>query len=108
MPESRHNPGAGAVLDIGGNVGALLVSTGPELDEAEIEICPVDRPEARTHSQVHARRAGDRVSHAALFPALTAGGYRILAHPGAPPTHDDPVVTVAGGQVTLARLADPA
>jgi hypothetical protein len=108
MPESRHNPGAGAVLDIGGNVGALLVSTGPELDEAEIEICPVDRPEARTHSQVHARRVGDRVSHTALFPALTAGSYRILARPDAPPGPDDPVVAVTGGQVTLARLADPA
>jgi hypothetical protein len=107
MSESRHEPGTGAVLDIGGDIGALLIMTGAELDEAEIEICPVDRPEARTHNQVHTRRVGDRVSHAALFPALAAGRYRILARPGAPPAQDDTVIAVTGGQVTLLRLTDP-
>jgi hypothetical protein len=39
-----ENPGAGdgmVVLDIGGDVGALVVSTPAELAGVEIEICPV-------------------------------------------------------------------
>jgi len=40
--------GRGAVvLDIGGDVGALVIGTPAELDGAEIEICPVGRRAGR-------------------------------------------------------------
>jgi hypothetical protein len=50
----RHNHGGGSnnlVLDIGGDTGALLIHTGPELDQAEIEISPGQDPGApRRHN----------------------------------------------------------
>jgi hypothetical protein len=45
-PPTPENPHAGegmVVLDIGGDVGALLVSAPSDLDGAEIEICPSGR-----------------------------------------------------------------
>src|SRR3954469_23729461 len=45
------------VLDIGGDVGALLLVAGPELAEQEIEISPgTDPATPRSHNGVHARR----------------------------------------------------
>ena len=58
------------VLDIGGDVGALVITTGPDLAEEEIEISPgVDPTERREHNVVHARRDRDAVmAYAAVFP----------------------------------------
>jgi hypothetical protein len=106
MTETPHMPAAGAVLDIGGDVGALIITTGPQLEEAELEVCRVAKPHLRTHSQVHPRPVGDRISYAALFPSLTAGAYRLLAHPGAPPTSQDRLVMIHGGQVSRISLSD--
>jgi hypothetical protein len=94
---------AGAVLDIGGDVGALLVATDPEMVGVEVEVCPVDGPVIRTHTAIHRREVGSSVSHSGLFPALAAGSYRLLRAKGAVPTDDDPVVTVVGGEVTTYR-----
>ncbi len=48
------------ILDIGGTVGALVITTGPELAEEEIEISAgVDPTTRRTHNVVHPRRGRD-------------------------------------------------
>lgn len=86
------------VLDIGGEVGALMITTGAGLDEAEIEISPGTDPTAsRTHNQVHVRRNGSQVAYTAVFPAVKAGDYTVWHPDGSPYAQ----VTVRGGEVTL-------
>lgn len=85
------------VLDIGGRVGALVIHTGPELAEQEIEISPgvaADAP--REHNVVHARRDRHRTEYLAVFPSVAAGDYTVWHHDGAA----NAVVTIAGGEVT--------
>jgi hypothetical protein len=86
------------VLDIGGDIGALLLTTGPELAEEEIEISPGVNPRAkRSHNVVHARRdRGVVAAYSAVFPSLTAGRYTVWNLDGSVRA----VVTVHGGQVT--------
>jgi hypothetical protein len=97
----RHHrvpdPSAAAVLDIGGEVGALLLFMPADLAGAEIELQPLAGG-PRTHTGVHARRVGDAVVHAALYPALAAGSYAVLL-PGDP---DRLTVLIEGGRVTEA------
>lgn len=91
------------VLDIGGDVGALLLTTGPELAEEEIEISPgLDPAAKRSHNVVHARRdRGVIAAYSAVFPSLRAGRYTVWNRDGS--AHA--IVTVHGGQVT--QLAMP-
>jgi hypothetical protein len=85
-----------AVLNIGGDIGALILYTGPEFLEAEIEISPVDDDRGRVHTAVHERRVGDRTVYAGIYPELRAGDYRVWADdPGLPDR-----VTIVGGEVT--------
>jgi hypothetical protein len=91
------------VLDIGGDVGALVITTGPELAEEEIEISPgVDPTVHRTHNVVHPRRGRDVViAYAAVFPTVPAGDYTVWNQDGSPYT----VITVHGGQVTQLSMS---
>jgi len=85
------------VLDIGGDVGALVLVAGSELAEREIEISPGTDPRTpRSHNVVHARQGIDGVAYTAVFPAVTAGDYTIWHHDGTPRA----TVTIHGGQVT--------
>jgi hypothetical protein len=86
------------VLDIGGNIGALLVTAGPELADEEIEISPgVDPTAQRSHNVVHARHNGRVVvAYSAVFPSVPAGEYTVWHRNGSPHA----VITVHGGQVT--------
>jgi hypothetical protein len=80
MTEPVYGPtGAGTVvLDLGPGVGALILSTPPDLNGHEIEISKAGIPGApRTHSQVRERHAGGRTSYAAVYPDLPAGTYTI-------------------------------
>jgi hypothetical protein len=85
------------VLEVGADIGALVLYTPADLDGHEIEISLDADPAARrTHSQVRQRHAGPRVRYAAVYPGLVAGAYTIW--------HDQsrtvgPVV-INGGQVT--------
>ncbi|GAA3439957.1 phospholipase [Kutzneria kofuensis] len=83
------------VLDIGGDIGALVIHTGPELDSAEIELSPVGFDHQRFHNQVHARHLPDGVRHNAVFPRVHAGEYRVWRD------HDTVhgTVRIEGGQV---------
>jgi hypothetical protein len=65
------------MLDIGADVGALVIYTGPELHGTEIEISPAARDAARSHKQVHDRPVGVRSIYAAVFDRLPAGEYTL-------------------------------
>ena len=84
------------VLDIGGDIGALVIHTGPELDHAEIELSPVGFDHQRFHNQVHPRRLPDGVRHNAVFPRVHAGDYTVWRDHST--IHG--TVHIAGGHVT--------
>lgn len=110
------------MLDIGGDIGALILHTRPDLLLAEIEISRVDGappqegpdPHAhshndghthgdgqehtratRTHVAVRERRGPAGVRYAAIYPALRAGEYTIWGLDG----QDAATVKIVGGEV---------
>ena len=84
-----------AVLNIGGDVGALILYTGPEYREREIEISLVGDEGHRTHTAIHERRVGADTVYAGIYAELKEGQYRLWT--------DDPElpdrVTITGGQI---------
>jgi hypothetical protein len=77
MHEHAYGPSetGSVVLDLGGDTGALIIYTGPDLHGREIE---VSREGAgRTHSAVRERRVRDGSFHSAVYPDLTAGVYTV-------------------------------
>jgi hypothetical protein len=107
MPESVPGPSrAGSVvLDLGADVGALILDAPAELSGWEIEISPVaDGAHARrTHSLVRQRRTGAGTSYAAVYPGLAAGDYTVWRDALTPAGR----VTIDGGQVTRYRWPFP-
>jgi hypothetical protein len=107
-PEHRHAakeahvPQAAAVLDIGGSVGALLVQCTADLDGAEIQLYGAEGA-LLTHTEVHLRTAAGTATYAGLFPALSAGEYRVEVRPGEPHRW----VAVLGGKVTVLDARHP-
>jgi hypothetical protein len=64
------------VLDVGTDAGALVIYTGPELKDAEVEISHDDGgPPRKVHTGVVERRISGRPTWAAVFPSLKAGRY---------------------------------
>jgi len=134
---TAENPHAGQgmiVLDIGDDIGALVISAPAALAGAEIEICPAGARDQtpdegcdwwagqwRTHMHLpadaddHSTAAWPHVAvlarptpcgpqHAAVYPALRAGRYDLWLR------HDGPTaltVTVTGGQVANATWPAP-
>ena len=83
------------VLDIGGDIGALVLYTGAERNGEEIELS-ADVPGAeRFHNQVHERRFGAHAVFAAVYPEIREGQYRVWGD------GPDPIdtVTIRGGCV---------
>lgn len=66
------------VLDIGGNIGALVLYVPRELEGSEIELRPDDRHQPLTHSAVRERRGEGDSTYAAVYPRLPAGDYTIV------------------------------
>lgn len=83
------------VLDIGQDIGALIVYTAAELRGREIEVSRRGTVATRVHVEVLERRINDTPVFAAVFPRLRAGDYDIWE--SAPnPTG---TVTIVGGKV---------
>ena len=80
------------VLDIGGDIGALVLRVPDAFVGREIELDPEDPSTPHTHSAVRERRLAVGSSFAAVYPALKAG-YYIVEGSGQR-------VGIAGGRVT--------
>jgi hypothetical protein len=93
-------PSHGAVvLDIGGDLGALVVRTSSELEACEIEIRRLPSAWDDTHVAVRSRPSGGPAIFAAVFTGLHQGEYELRLRPLA---IDGAVrrIEVMGGTVT--------
>jgi hypothetical protein len=81
-----------AVLDIGEDIGALVIYTVQEMLGKEIEVSPRDNRALRIHTAVLERKVNGRTFFAALFLELPEGDYITLT---TPPSE----ITITGGQV---------
>jgi hypothetical protein len=84
------------VLEIGADLGALVVYTRDDLHGVEIEYSPTGADDRREHKEVLHRPVGGCTIHAAVFDRLPEGGYTLWIG-GEPVARDVPV---AGGRVT--------
>ena len=94
----RSGPPDALVLDIGGEIGALIIYAEESCLGAEIDLTPVGAPRSHhVHTMVRRRRATGRDVIAGLYPELREGNYTVwgLGHGG--PIGE---VTVVGGQVS--------
>jgi hypothetical protein len=93
------DPGT-VVMELGADVGALVLYTPAALNGSEIEISRDDDPgAARTHSQVRPRHMSTVTRHAAVYPGLRAGRYTIWRDA----LSSAATATITGGQVTSCR-----
>lgn len=103
MPHRRENPHAGqgpVLLEIGEDVGALVLTAPATLEGTEIEIRALDGPAEPTHVEVLARPTTNGPSFTAVFPTLERGRYALRRLPTGTPVL---TVTIDGGQVAQAR-----
>jgi len=90
------NLGLGApVLDIGGDIGALVLYTTEDLEGLEIEVSPTSDLDHRTHTQIHKRTVNGRTFWAGVYAELQEGDYQVWWDD---PTHDRQF-TITGGAV---------
>ncbi|MGF1428315.1 hypothetical protein [Kitasatospora sp. LaBMicrA B282] len=87
------------VLEIGGDLGALVIHTDPAQDGREIEVSRDGTTAPRTHAAVRPRHLAGRTLHCAVLSPLPEGEYTIWR------TADTAAarVTVQGGSVTEHR-----
>jgi len=83
------------VLEIGADLGALVVYTRENLHGVEIEISRTGEDERREHKEVLNRPVGGRPIHAAVFDRLCEGDFTLWV--GGEPVARD--VHVAGGRI---------
>jgi hypothetical protein len=96
MTSRPHEVGVSPLLDIGGDVGALVVYLPAPPPSGELEACPAGRPTARFHTGVHLRDTGVGPAHVAVFPEVVDGHYDLLDEAGAPLARAE----IAGGRVS--------
>jgi hypothetical protein len=95
-PAARPSGPGTVVMDVGSDVGALILYTPATMDGREIEISRDGHPGARrTHSQVRARHLPAGTSYAAVYPGLPAGAYTIWDGQDQPAAR----VVITGGEV---------
>lgn len=92
--------GVSPVLDIGGDVGALVVYLPHPTPSGELEACPTGQPAARFHTGVHDQIVATGAVPVALFPEVRAGAYDLLDDDGTPMA----TVRVTGGEVSEVDL----
>ena len=85
------------VLDIGGDVGALILYAGEEWLGREIDVTPVGLPRSHhIHTMIRRRRSVDREFVAGVYPELRAGSYTVWGTDGEALAE----VVISGGRVT--------
>src|SRR6266571_7056982 len=80
-----------AVLDIGEDIGALVIYTGQEMLGKEIEVSPKGNDAQKIHTAVLERKVNGRTLFAALFLELPEGDYITLTTPSSE-------ISIIGGQ----------
>jgi hypothetical protein len=65
------------VLDIGDDVGALIVHTDREMHRVEVEISPAHDDQCRSHKEVLERSINGRPAFTAVFDGLRTGTYTL-------------------------------
>jgi hypothetical protein len=94
--EAQPAPGVSPVLEIGGEVGAVVVYLARPIGRGELDMEPSGRPADRFHTGIHRRDVGGSTAHVAVFPAVRAGDYDLVDEHGAPFAS----LNVRGGEVT--------
>jgi hypothetical protein len=85
------------ILDIGDDIGALILYADESCLGQEIDITQVGAPRSHhTHTMIRRRRAVDREFVAGVYPELKAGAYTLWGLDGEALAD----VTIHGGQVT--------
>jgi hypothetical protein len=99
----HHQGGDGpAVLDIGGDVGALVATMYPGTAGTELFLRPLNDPTSTVHTGVWERHDGGTTVTAALFPELPSGIYHVLNDHGRAVR----TVEIFGGAVATIDLRD--
>lgn len=97
---THHNHGqlgVGApVLNIGGDIGALILYTDEALQGIEIPVSRADDPSYTPHTEVLRRTVGGTTFWAGVYSELRAGEYRLVSDEPA----GEVAFTITGGQVT--------
>ena len=88
------------MLDIGDDVGALVVHAAGALNGVEIELARRGEKQAFVHTEVRERRLPEGSVYAGVFPAVVVGEYTLLGLAG----RTDQDVTIAPGRVTEVTL----
>ncbi|HEV3127972.1 MAG TPA: hypothetical protein VGY32_03270 [Solirubrobacteraceae bacterium] len=84
------------VLDIGQDLGALIIHADPGLHGVEVEISPAGADDQRSHKEFLERRMAQRPAFTAVFDALPQGAYTLWL--GDQPRARD--VVIEGGKVS--------
>jgi hypothetical protein len=102
-PEARPHP-EHVVLEIGGQIGALIVQAEPVELDLQIEICPSGQEDGkREHQHILERPMPARTMYAAMFYGLRQGSYTLLTHNQVRETD----VMIRGGEVTTIDWRTP-
>jgi hypothetical protein len=94
-PVARPHPEP-VVLDIGGDLGALVVYADAALLDTPIEISREGQDQARAHQHVLERPLQHRTHHVAVFDQVIEGTYTLWLNNKPRATN----VTITGGEVT--------
>jgi hypothetical protein len=96
-------PAEALVLDIGGNVGALVLYAEEACLGLEVDVTPAGAPRSHhMHTMIRRRRATDREFIAGVYPELVEGTYTVWGVDGLPLG----VVDITGGHVSEFQAAD--
>ena len=96
-----HHPDETLVLDIGGDIGALVLITDPAWIGEEVDVTPSGAPRSHhVHTVIRRRRAGTTDIAVGVYPELTAGDYTVWGLDGEPAGG----VTITGGRVSELSL----
>jgi hypothetical protein len=106
-PPAGPSDSGTVVMNLGGDIGALILYTPAELNGREIEISRADDPAAgRTHSQVrprHTRATPGRHPVCGRLSGPGRGPYTIWRDQQSPAA----ATVIAGGQVTTSHWPEP-